>query len=169
MKIGIIFPYTILQESKNQPLNKLHTIMKTILFGIAGNSFRKALAAVALVAAVFVAPAVSAQSVIVQDNAPAITKAANEFQAIVHPVMNTVKMKIHFLNPEKNYITLYVYNENGELTYKKLIGKEAVYHGTFDMSKLNDGEYTIKVGSRKDTYTKTLTLETEQKRYALVE
>ncbi|MDO1447146.1 hypothetical protein Q0590_12830 [Rhodocytophaga aerolata] len=143
--------------------------MKTIFFGIAGNSFRKAFAAVALVAAVAVAPAVSAQSVTAQDNAPSITKAADEFQAFVHPVENSVSMKVHFVNPEKNYITIYVYNENGELTYKKLIGKEAIYHGTFDMSKLNDGEYTIKVGSRKDTYSRTLTLETEQKRFALVE
>ena len=103
--------------------------MKTLFSGISGNSFRKAFAAVALVAAVAVAPAVSAQSVTAQDNAPSITKAADEFQAFVHPVENSVSMKVHFVNPEKENIIVTIYNQDNDIVYQKFLGKDAIFHG----------------------------------------
>lgn len=143
--------------------------MNTIFSGLSGNSFRKAITFVAFIAGISVAATVSAQTVTAEGNISSITKPADEFQAFVHPVINTVTMKIHFVNPQKDYITISVYDQDGHLAYKKLVGKEGVYHGTFNMSKLTDGEYTVKVGSRKGTYSRTLILETQQKRFAMVQ
>jgi hypothetical protein len=143
--------------------------MNTLFSGLSGNSFRKAFVAAAFIAAVLIAPAVSAQTITARDNVPSVAGSAGGFQAFVHPVENSVKMKVHFVNPQRNYVTIYVYNEDGDLAYKKLVGKEAVYHGTFDMSKLPDGEYSIKVSSRKGIYTQSLTLETQQKRFAMIQ
>ena len=141
--------------------------MNTLFSSVSGNSFRKALASVAFVAAVFVAPAVSAQSITAQGNVASITKSANEFQAFVHPVENAVSMKVHVVNPAKENVIITIHNQDNILAYRKTIGRKAVYHGTFDMSKMADGEYDVTVSSRRGTYTRKFSLSTQQKRYAL--
>jgi purine nucleoside permease len=143
--------------------------MNTLFSSVSGNSFRKALASVALVAAVFVAPAVSAQSITAQSNVTSITKSADRFQAFVHPIENTVSMKVHVLNPEKGNVTITIHNQDNILAYRKTLGRNAVYHGTFDMSKLADGEYNVTVSSRRGTYTRKLNLATQRTRYALAQ
>ncbi|MDO1447147.1 hypothetical protein Q0590_12835 [Rhodocytophaga aerolata] len=140
--------------------------MNTLFSSISANNFRKAFAAVALVAAVAVAPAVSAQSVTAQDNAPSITKAADEFQAFVHPVENSVSMKVHFVNPEKENIIVTIYNQDNDIVYQKFLGKDAIFHGKFDLSNLSDGVYTVKVGNKKETYSRNLSIQTQQERFA---
>jgi flagellar hook assembly protein FlgD len=143
--------------------------MQTILSRLTGNGFRKALASVAFAAAVLVAPALSAQTLTAQGDVPSITKAADEFQAFVHPVENSLSMKVHFVNPKEDHVTISIYDDNNQLAYKKTIGKDAIYHGTFDLSKLSDGEYHVTISSRRGTYTRTLSIETQQKRFALAQ
>jgi flagellar hook assembly protein FlgD len=140
--------------------------MNTSFSSVSGNSFRKALASVAFVAAVFVAPAVSAQSVIAQGNVSSITKSADQFQAFVHPVENAVSMKVHFVNPAKENVTISIYSTDNKVVYEKQVGKDAIFHGKFDLSNLADGDYTVKVSNRKETYTRTLSIQTQQERFA---
>jgi flagellar hook assembly protein FlgD len=140
--------------------------MNTFFSSVSGNSFRKALASVAFVAAVFVAPALSAQSVTAQGNTPSITTAAESFQAYVHPVENSVSMKVHFVNPAKEAVMMTIHNQDNKVVYEKAIGKDEVFHGKFDLSNLADGEYTVKISSRKNTYTRTLSIHTQQERLA---
>jgi hypothetical protein len=143
--------------------------MNTLFSSVSGNSFRKALASVAFVAAVLVAPAISAQSITAQGNTASITKSADQFQAFVHPIENTLNMKVHVLNPEKENVTITIHDQDNMLAYRKTIGRNAVYHGTFDMAKLADGEYNVTVSSRRGTYTRKLNLSTQRTRYALAQ
>lgn len=140
--------------------------MNTLFSSVSAINFRKALASVALVAAVLVAPAVSAQSVTANDNTPSISKPAGEFQAFVHPVENTISMKLHFVNPDKESITVTIHNKANAVVYQKFLGRDAIFHGKFDLSNLADGEYTVKVSNRKETYTRALSIETQQERFA---
>jgi YbbR domain-containing protein len=140
--------------------------MDTSFSSVSGNSFRKALASVAFVAALFVTPALSAQSITAEGNTPSITKSPDQFQAFVHPVENSVSMKIHFVNPEKENVMVTIHNQDNQVVYQKSIGKDAIFHGKFDLSNLADGEYTVKVANRKETYTRTLSIKTQQERLA---
>jgi flagellar hook assembly protein FlgD len=141
--------------------------MNTLFSSVSGNSFRKALASVAFVAAVLAAPALSAQSVTAKGNVPSITSAsATEFQAFVHPVENTVSMKVHFVNPAKESVNITIHNQDNKIVYERAIGKDEIFHGKFDLSNLADGEYTVKVSGRKKTYTRTLSIHTQQERLA---
>jgi flagellar hook assembly protein FlgD len=140
--------------------------MNTLFSNVSGNNFRKALASVAFVAAVLVAPAISAQSITAQGNVSSITKSADQFQAFVHPVENAVSMKVHFVNPAKENVTISIYNGDKKVVYEKVVGKDAIFHGKFDLSGLADGEYTVKVSNRKETYTRTLSIQTQQERFA---
>jgi hypothetical protein len=140
--------------------------MNTLFSNVSSKIFRNAFASVALFAAVLVAPAVSAQAVTAQDNVASITKSADEFQAFVHPVENSISMKVHFVNPDKESVTVTIHNEAKAIVYQKVIGKDAIFHGKFDLSNLADGEYTVKVSNRKDTYSRTLSIQTQQERFA---
>jgi hypothetical protein len=140
--------------------------MKTAFPGLSAINFRKALASVAFVAAVCVAPAVSAQAITAQDNVSSITKPADEFQAFVHPVENSVSMKVHFVNPDKESVILSIHNQDNEIIYQKFIGRDAIFHGKFNLANLTDGVYTVRVSSRKETYTRNLTIQTQQERFA---
>jgi subtilase family serine protease len=143
--------------------------MNTSFSSVSGNSFRKALTCVAFVAALFVTPALSAQSITAEGNTPSITKSAGQFQAFAHPVENAASVKVHFVNPNEDQVTVTIHDQDRQLAFKKIIGRDAVYHGTFNLSKLTDGEYNITVSNRKGTYTRTFVLETQQKRFALAQ
>ena len=143
--------------------------MNTLFASVSANNFRKAFASVAFVAALFVAPALSAQSITAEGNVPSITKAAGEFQAFVHPVEGAVSMKVHVLNPKEDHVSITIYDQSNQVAYKKVIGRDAIYHGTFNLSKLADGEYDVTISSRRGTYSRKLTLETQQKRFALAQ
>jgi hypothetical protein len=129
------------------------------------NTLRKAIASAAFATVVLIAPAVSAQTITAQSNAPAITSAAKKFQAVVYPVENSVDMHINFVNPQAEKVTVTIYDNNKSAVYKKIIGTEALYRGKFDMSMLPDGNYTVMVKSGKDSYTRTIAVKTQRERF----
>jgi YbbR domain-containing protein len=51
--------------------------------------------------------------------------------------------------------------------YQKVIGRDTAYRGKFDLSMLADGDYTVKVKSQKDSFTRKLSLKTQKERLAL--
>ena len=136
---------------------------------ISGNSFRKAIASVALIAAVLVGQAACAQSITVADKETAFEKSDTKFQAFVHPIENTISMKVHFINPNQESIRVIIYNEKNHEVYKKTIGKETAFHGTFDLTNLPDGEYKVVVTNRKDAYSRSISIQSQQARFALAE
>jgi hypothetical protein len=76
-------------------------------------------------------------------------------------------MKVHFVNPKEDQVTLTIKSRN--VAFKKVMGRDAKYHGTYDLSNLPDGEYDITISSRRGSYTRTLNIETQQKRFALAQ
>jgi YbbR domain-containing protein len=128
--------------------------------------FRKAITAVAFATVVLIAPTVSAQTITAQGNTPAITKSAETFQAVIFPVENSTNMKVNFVNPQEESVTITIYNTSNVAVYQKVIGREAAFRGKFDLSMLADGDYTVKVKSRKDSFKRKISIRTQQERLA---
>jgi YbbR domain-containing protein len=131
------------------------------------NILCKALTSVAFGAAILVAPAVSAQTITASGNTPMVTKSNDKFEAIIFPVENSAHMKINFVNPQEEKVVITIYNTSNTAVYQKVIGRDTAYRGKFDLSMLADGDYTVKVKSQKDSFTRKLSLKTQKERLAL--
>ncbi len=141
--------------------------MNTFISYVSGNSFRKAIASLALTVAIVTGQAATAQSISVADNESALEQTTNTFQAFVHPLQNSLSVKVHFVNPTKETINMAIYDKANTLVYKKTIGKDAVFHRKFDLASLPDGQYTVVINSRKDSYSRSILIQTQQERFAL--
>jgi YbbR domain-containing protein len=130
------------------------------------NILRKALASVAFSAVVMISPAISAQTITAQSHTPAITKSAEKFDAVIFPVENTLKMKINFVNPQEENVTVTIYDANNKQVYKRVLGNNSMYRGKFDLSMLSDGNYTVNVKGSNASYSRKISIKTQQERIA---
>jgi YbbR domain-containing protein len=118
------------------------------------------------VAAILIAPTISAQTITASGNTPMVTKSNNKFEAIIYPVEHSTHMKINFVNPQEEKVIITIYNKSNTAVYQKIVGSEAAYRGKFDLSMLADGNYTVKVKGQKTCFTRKISIKTEQERVA---
>jgi hypothetical protein len=132
----------------------------------ARHTLRNLLAGLTLSAAIFFGGAACAQSVQFTDNAPLHTQTTDGFKVAVFPVANSLLMKVVFENPNKERVTVLIRNSKGEVVYKKLVGRNPVFHGKFDVSKIENGTYTMVIQSTTQSYSNPFSVATYQERIA---
>lgn len=139
--------------------------MQTIISRVSGSSFRTAFALIALFCACLISQQVTAQAITLTDHAPVMEKSnSRDFQAAIHPVANTLRMKVHFVNPGNEYVAVIIKNSQQAVVYRKRMGNIPVFHGSFDLAILPDDTYTIEVRSRSYTYSRSISMQTQQAR-----
>lgn len=140
--------------------------MKTLITSVSGSSFRTAIASFVLALALFAAQAATAQNISSADNSSIVSETSAGFQAAIHPIYNTLKMKIHVLNPAKDMVTVQIYDGNKQEVFKKRMGTHEVIHTRFDVASMPNGIYTITVRSGKKNYSRSFIIESQQERIA---
>ncbi|QHT70027.1 hypothetical protein GXP67_26965 [Rhodocytophaga rosea] len=126
---------------------------------------RNLVAAFALAFTLFAGNA-SAQSVQFADNAAIHTQTSDQFKVAVFPVENSLLMKVLFENPAKERVTVLIKNSNNEVVYKKAVGNAPIFIGKFDVSKMTDGNYTMVIESKNQSYSNPFSVQTYQERIA---
>lgn len=140
--------------------------MKTFITRVTGNSFRTAIASTVLAAVLFVSQAASAQNITPADNSSISSQPSNGFQAAIHPIYNSLKMKVHVLNPDEETVTVLIQDADKKEVFRKKIGTKAVIHGSFNVSDMPNGFYTITVRSATHTFSRSFVIEPQQERIA---
>ena len=121
------------------------------------------LAATALAALLF------HQTVLAQDaldrpvtltNYPAAT-AAPAFRAAVFPSRDPLMLKVVYENPAKMPLTLRLRDGNGEVVYRKPLGRVAAYNGRVYLSEVTDGSYTLEITGRSVRYARPFRVGTQ--------
>lgn len=141
--------------------------MKTLITSTNKNSFRNIIAGLTLSAAFFFGGAASAQTTVqFVDKAPIHTQTTNAFKVAVFPVANSLLMKVHFENPNKEKVTLLIKNSKDEVVYRKAVGNDPIFNGKFDLSKIANGTYIMVIQSSNQTYSNSFAIETHQERIA---
>jgi hypothetical protein len=138
--------------------------MKTLFTST--NTLRKFIACFSLVTALLITSAASAQTVQFTDQAPLHRQLTDGLKVAVFPVAHSLLMKVNFENPDKEKITILIKNKQGEVVYHKHVGRTALYNGKFDVSQIGDGNYTLIIESKKQSYANTFIIETHQERLA---
>ncbi len=140
--------------------------MKTQFTSTRNNTFRNLIAGLSLAAALFISEAASAQTVQFTDQEALHTQVTDNFKVTVFPVNNSLLMKVLFENPDRQMISVSIKDSKGNTVYKKQIGRTALYNGKFDVSQIGDGNYTMVIESRKQSYSNSFLIETQQERIA---
>ncbi len=141
--------------------------MKTPAISVNTNKFRNTIACFAVAATLFFGQGAMAQSERVIDNEPAKSETTGSFRAVIFPVQNSLIMKVNFENPSREMMMVVIKNSNNEIVYKKIVGRNALYRGKFDVSGMPNGSYTISVQSPHQKHSNAFAIETQQERVAL--
>jgi hypothetical protein len=145
--------------------------MKTLSTSAQKNTVSKLIAGLTLSIALLVGGTASAQTSTDQtlsfaDNAPLHTQTTDKLKVVVFPVANSQIMKVALENPNKAKVTVLIRDSKDQLVYSKKVGTKAVFLGTFDVSHLEDGNYTIVIESANQSYSNPFSLQTQQERIA---
>ena len=140
--------------------------MKTLSASVRTNSFRNFIAGISLAAVLAIGGTASAQSVQFTDNQPLHIQQTDGLKVAVFPVYQSMLMKVHVENPNKEMITVLIKDDKGEIVYKKQVGRTTIYNGKFDVSQVADGNYTMVIESKSQSYANSFFVETHQERIA---
>ncbi|QHT66577.1 T9SS type A sorting domain-containing protein [Rhodocytophaga rosea] len=140
--------------------------MKTLKKSVSGSSFRSAFASLVIAIVVFASQAAMAQSISSADNSAIVSKTSAGFQAAIHPVYNTLKIKVHVLNPKEDIVSVTIFDGSNQEVFKKRMGDAAVIHSSFDVASMPNGIYTITIRSGKNTFSRSFVIESQQERIA---
>lgn len=140
--------------------------MKTSTTSVSGSSFRTAIAIFVLIVTLFAGQVVSAQNIIAADNSSITSKISEGFQAAIHPIFNTLKMKVHVVNPASETISVIIENSDNQEVFRKKMGTQEVIHSSFDVANMPNGIYKITVRSTKHTYSRSFVIESQAERIA---
>jgi hypothetical protein len=130
------------------------------------NSLRKFIACLSVATALLISGAASAQTVQFTDQAPLHSQLTDGLKVAVFPLPHSLVMKVNFENPTKEKITILIKNKQGEVVYHKHIGRTLLYNGKFDVSQIGDGNYTLIIESKKQSYANPFIIQTHQERLA---
>jgi hypothetical protein len=147
--------------------------MKNLSTSAQRNSFCKLIAGLTLSIGLFVAGTASAQTSSEQtlsfaDHAPLHTQTSDKFKVVVFPVAYSQSMKVVLENPSKDKVSVLIKDSNDKIVYRKMVGTKAVFIGTFDVSNLTDGDYTMVIESDSQSYSNSFSLQLQQERIAKV-
>jgi hypothetical protein len=145
--------------------------MKTLSISAQKNTISKLIAGLTLSIVLLVAGTASAQTNTDQtlsfaDKAPLHTQTSDKFKVAVFPVAYSQIMKVVLENSYKNKVTVLIKDSKDQIVYSKKVGTKAVYLGTFDVSHLEDGNYTFVIESANQSYSNPFSLQTQQERIA---
>ncbi len=140
--------------------------MKTTTTSAHTNSFRNLIAGFTLAAALLLTVTASAQNIKFADEAPIHTQTTDKLKVAVFPVANSLLMKVLVENPHKEMVTVLIRNSKGDVVYKKVVGRNPVFHGKFDISQIENGTYTMIIQSSSQSYSNPFSVETYQERIA---
>ncbi len=90
------------------------------------------------------------------------------FQAAIIPVLDPLKLKVVFLNPEGESLTLQIRNDQNEIVYRKEIGRVESFNSSFYLSEVPDGGYTAEIIGKSIRFAKDFRIETKVARMAQV-
>ncbi len=138
--------------------------MKILTSRVIGNSFRTTIACLVLFIACITGQRSSAQAITVTDNPPVMESSEKRFQAAVYPIDNTLRMKVHFVNPDKENVSVIIQDSMKSTVFRKSVGNKPVFHGSFNLESLPDDVYTIIVRCRNNTYKCSISIQTQQAR-----
>ncbi len=146
--------------------------MKTQSTSAQRNTISKLIAGLTLSIGLLVAGTVSAQTgsqqtVSFADKQAYHTQTSEEFKVAVFPMANSLTMKVVLENPNKAKVTVLIKNSKEEVVYRKVVGKNPVIHGKFDVSGLVNGSYTMVVESANGSYSSPFSVQTQQERFAV--
>jgi hypothetical protein len=130
------------------------------------HTMRHLLAGLTLAAGLFFGGVASAQSVQFVDKAPLHSQTRDAFKVAVFPVANSLLMKVVLENPNKERVTVLIRNSKNEVVYRKVVGRSPIFHGKFDVSKIEDGTYTMVIQSARQSYANPFSVATFQERIA---
>ncbi len=122
-----------------------------------GTSFRKAAALAAGVLALsFTQPAAGTPG----PGRPAvIAPVAGEFRALSYLKADSRHLMVHLDNPRGEQVTVLLLNGDGEVVYRKYLGRPAVFVGKFNLTEVPYGEYTFVVQGARHSHVRSISVE----------
>lgn len=93
----------------------------------------------------------------------------SELQANIFGSLDPFKLKIVFVNPSKEPVTLLVKDDKRETLYKKVLKNIHVYNSSFDVYGLPDGNYTFEVIGTSSWFSKEFQISTQMSRLTHVQ
>lgn len=140
--------------------------MKTQFTSTRTNTFRNLIAGLSLVAALFISEAASAQTVQFADQASVHTQVTDNFKVALFPVANSSLIKVLFENPNQEKVTVLIKDNQDKVVYRKEVGNGAIFRGKFDVSHIAEGNYTMVIESKSQSYSNPFLIGTQQDRIA---
>jgi hypothetical protein len=123
-----------------------------------GTGFRKAAALAAGVLALsFTQPAAAGTP---GPGRPAvIAPAAGEFRALSYLKADSRHLMVHLDNPRGEQVTVRLLNGDGEVVYRKYLGRPAIFVGKFNLTEVPYGEYTFVVQGARHSHARSISVE----------
>ncbi|MDO1451977.1 hypothetical protein Q0590_37255 [Rhodocytophaga aerolata] len=145
--------------------------MKTLSTIAQKNNLTKLIAGLTLSIGLLVTGTASAQTTPQQkvsfaDNQAFHTQTSDDFKVAVFPMANSLTMKVVLENPNKEKVTVLIKNAENEVVYRKMVGKDPIIHGKFDVSGLVNGSYTMIIESVHQSHSSPFSVKTHQERLA---
>ena len=136
--------------------------MKTIRTLLAGFSFMIIL----LVSGSAFAQTTQPKTLSFEDNKAYHSQTTDALKVAVFPMANSLSMKVVFENPAKENITVLIKNSEDQVVYQKTVGRTKKYIGTFDLTQIGNGTYTMEIKSANQRYSNPFSVETQTDRIA---
>ncbi len=129
-------------------------------------SIYKLFAGLCLSAALLLGGNASAQSTQLTSHPPKEKAAKQAVRVAVFPQLNSTFMKVLVENPNQQKMTLIVRNSKDEVVYRKTLSACRIYHGRYDVSKLENGNYTMTLLAGNKPHVQSFSVQTHQDRFA---
>lgn len=112
---------------------------------------------------------VTAQHKEVLTDARSMASVPGNLQANIFPSTDPLMLKIVFVNPAKETVTLIVRNANREKVYTKDITNTEMYNSRLDVSGLPDGNYTFELQGKHQFFSQNFEILTQTARLTHVQ
>ena len=117
-----------------------------------------------LAAFTFLSASVSAQYLSMREERPKIDKISkNLFQVSVsQEVSNLLNFKVTVNNPAQELLNVTLKDQNGKLFQDDIFHRRPNYSMLLDLTRLEDGAYTLSITTNYESFTKSFSISTEE-------
>ncbi len=93
-------------------------------------------------------------------NAPA----AGEFRALSYLKADSRHLMVHLDNPRGEQVSVLLLDGDGNVVYRKYLGRPAVFVGKFNLTEVPYGEYTFVVQGARHSHVRSISVATHSDR-----
>ena len=117
-----------------------------------------------LTAFTFTTVSVSAQYLSMREERPKIGKVSKKlFQvSVIQEVSNLLNFKVTVNNPAQELLNVTLKDQNGKLFQDDIFYRRPDYSMLLDLSRLEDGIYTLSINTNYESFSKSFSISTEE-------